>query len=144
MERHSINSIVDAKNFILGGKATVTLESKATGKWFTFKIRKHKNDATNLYFVSLLQGPNNNTDYGYLGTIFNGDNFRLTSKSRISNEAVSFKAFDWAFKYVMFGSDKLLDKINIFHSGTCGRCGRKLTVPESITTGLGPECAKRK
>ena len=27
-------------------------------------------------------------------------------------------------------------------SGNCYRCGRKLTVPESLNRGLGPECAK--
>jgi hypothetical protein len=26
------------------------------------------------------------------------------------------------------------------HEGRCGRCGRTLTVPESIDSGFGPEC----
>jgi hypothetical protein len=30
---------------------------------------------------------------------------------------------------------------NLQHAGKCGRCGRKLTVPQSIETGIGPECA---
>jgi hypothetical protein len=29
----------------------------------------------------------------------------------------------------------------VWHEGRCGRCGRKLTVPESIESGFGPECA---
>ena len=31
--------------------------------------------------------------------------------------------------------------LTVFHDGKCGRCGRKLTVPESIQSGLGPVCA---
>jgi hypothetical protein len=31
----------------------------------------------------------------------------------------------------------------IHHEGRCGKCGRLLTVPESVETGIGPECAKR-
>jgi hypothetical protein len=33
--------------------------------------------------------------------------------------------------------------LKVHHEGRCCRCGRKLTVPESIETGLGPECASR-
>lgn len=27
--------------------------------------------------------------------------------------------------------------------GACGRCGRKLTVPGSIASGIGPTCAEK-
>ena len=30
----------------------------------------------------------------------------------------------------------------VYHVGKCGRCGKKLTDPESILTGLGPSCSK--
>jgi hypothetical protein len=32
--------------------------------------------------------------------------------------------------------------IEIWHEGRCGKCGRTLTVPDSIANGLGPECIK--
>jgi hypothetical protein len=32
------------------------------------------------------------------------------------------------------------DGVVIWHEGRCGRCGRRLTVPESIESGYGPEC----
>jgi hypothetical protein len=32
--------------------------------------------------------------------------------------------------------------IEIWHEGKCGKCGRQLTVPSSIETGIGPECIK--
>lgn len=37
----------------------------------------------------------------------------------------------------------VLGKVEVWHEGSCGRCGRKLTVPESIANGLGPECAEK-
>jgi hypothetical protein len=30
----------------------------------------------------------------------------------------------------------------VWHEGSCARCGKKLTVPESIESGFGPECVK--
>jgi hypothetical protein len=33
-----------------------------------------------------------------------------------------------------------MPNLEIWHEGRCGRCGRKLTVPESIHNGYGPEC----
>ena len=36
------------------------------------------------------------------------------------------------------------DAIRFMHAGRCCRCGRVLTVPESIATGIGPECAARR
>ncbi|MGQ4872128.1 MAG: DUF6011 domain-containing protein, partial [Candidatus Thorarchaeota archaeon] len=32
----------------------------------------------------------------------------------------------------------LPEKVRIWHEGKCGRCGRRLTVPESIESGYGP------
>ena len=30
----------------------------------------------------------------------------------------------------------------MLHEGRCGRCARRLTVPASVASGIGPECAK--
>jgi hypothetical protein len=38
--------------------------------------------------------------------------------------------------------DDLPESLEIWHEGSCLRCGRKLTVPESIESGYGPECIK--
>jgi hypothetical protein len=34
--------------------------------------------------------------------------------------------------------------LEVWHEGRCGACGRRLTVPESIERGLGPECYGRR
>ena len=63
--------------------------------------------------------------------------FAWTGKSKVSQEAPSFIGFDFCFKALSAGS---MRGFEIWHEGKCGRCGRKLTVPESIACGFGPEC----
>ena len=130
-----------ALNFILGGKAFVTLVSQTSGNRYTYKIteadKRNPNDAP-VYFVSLLNGPDNWSNYAYIGMIKN-NLFAWTGKSKVSQEAPSFIGFDFCFKALVAGS---MRGFEIWHEGKCGRCGRKLTVPESIASGIGPECAK--
>jgi len=136
---HQFNSIADAKAFTLAGNATLTLQSNKTGAHFTYKVRQAKGDdeaPQALWFVSLLSGPDNGNDYQYLGIIRNG-RFTRTAKSRVGEDAPSFKAFAW-FWNVQHNGDN--GQLSVFHLCKCGRCGRALTTPESITIGLGPEC----
>ena len=123
--------------YALAGKATITVLNPATGNRYTFKIRRKDDDQTgkSIYFVSLLSGPNNQADYRYLGVIdSNTKKFRLTAKSKARKDAPSVKAFGWLTEH---WEDP---RIEVWHEGACGRCGRKLTVPESIESGLGPIC----
>jgi len=78
----AITNIEDIKNFVFGGNATITLESTKTGKHFTFKVRvAKKDDDTDPFFVSVLNGPDNYANYSYVGIINSErDSFRLTQK----------------------------------------------------------------
>lgn len=138
---NKFSNINDIKNFVLAGNATVTLKSGVSGKHFTFKIKKAKDENKKLFFVSVLTGTDNESSYTYMGVISN-NTFSLTKKSKIKEDALSYKAFVFFFSNLM--KNKVHPDLTVFHSGTCGRCGRKLTTPESITLGLGPECMKRK
>jgi len=131
--------------FMLAGNALLTIENEQTGSRYTYRIKGRKTgNGKILYFVNVLSGSNNETDYRYVGTIFfekgaaEGE-FRLTSKSRVSAQCKSFKAFYWLFNMLQQGN-ALPEHINFYHAGSCGKCGRTLTVPESIETGLGPHC----
>ena len=137
--------MLDIRNFLLAGKAIFTIVSKKTSVRFTYKVKKHSEK--DLWFVSVLTGSDNNSSYSYLGTIFsrnvsgvttNYREFRSTFKSRITVDAPSYKAFRWFFDHIE--NDKSLDAVEVHHEGRCGRCGRRLTVPESIESGFGPEC----
>ncbi len=148
------------EKYALGGHATITTENPATGNRFTFKIdvascecvqkleswgRKGaaKKDCTlcngsgrktGLYFVKVLVGPDNQNSYAYIGLLDKGA-FMLTKNSKFDDAAPSVRAFAWVAKH--WESDEM----NVWHEGSCGICGRKLTVPESISSGIGPVCA---
>lgn len=126
-------------NFTTAGNATFTIKSTATGTRFTYKMRQCK-DKGDLYFISLLSGSDNEGDYAYLGTVRSGA-YSLGRKSRITDTAPSHRAFEWFWRHAQAGN--LPTTVECWHEGRCGRCGRKLTVPESIEQGIGPECAGR-
>lgn len=141
-----IRSARDAARFALAGAATVTVVSTATDKRYTFKIAAPKNGEGSARFVSLLNGPDNQSDFLYLGFIPNADApcFRLTKKSAMRFDAAPVRA-------AMFLCDRVLAHpeapipagLEIWHEGRCGKCNRPLTVPESIERGIGPECWAR-
>jgi hypothetical protein len=124
--------------FVTAGNATFTLRSVQTGARFTYKMRKCE-DNPNLFFVALMNGPDNENNFNYLGVVRNRQ-YAHGRKSRIGHDAASNIAFDWFWKHVSRGH--LPTTVECWHEGKCGRCGRKLTVPESIERGIGPECAQ--
>jgi len=142
-ETYKIQNIENIKNFLFGGNATITLQSAKSGKHFTFKVRvAKKDDDTAPYFVSVLNGTDNYTNYAYVGIISSDKkSFKLTQKSKITEDALSYKAFNYFFTQLL--QNKINPDLSVLHSGTCGRCGRKLTTPKSIEIGLGPSCAKK-
>jgi uncharacterized protein DUF6011 len=137
---HQFHSMAEARTFVLAGNATITLESRKSGTHFTFKIRapKEQREGQNIRFVSLLNGSDNESSYAYLGLIGTDGAFRLTKNSCAGAEAPSVKAFSF-----FWNARELHPQLAVYHSGHCGRCGRTLTVPESIATGIGPECLSK-
>lgn len=126
--------------YLKAGKAVFTLVSLKTGTRFTFKVRAAKADGRDpIWFVSVLTGSNNEADYTYLGTINAKGYYTRGARSTISAEAPSAKAFAWAFEYLV--ADKVPPQSEFWHSGSCAKCGRKLTDPQSLAIGLGPKCA---
>lgn len=126
------------KEFVLAGNARITLRSKVTGTRFSYRISECENKKA-LFFVSLLIGNDNESSYQYMGVIDDLQVFKITKKSRISEGAPSFMAFDFFWRNLLVG--KINANLEVWHEGRCGRCGRALTVPESIERGIGPECA---
>lgn len=126
------------KAFALAGNARLTLQSAKSGDRYTFRVRA--SDDGGLHFVSVLTGSDNESDYEYLGTI-RADRYAHGRKSRITATAPSARAFEWAWPHIAAG--RIPAALEVYHEGRCGRCNRPLTVPESIRTGFGPECAGR-
>ena len=129
-----------AKDFILAGRARFTLVSEKTGVRFTYRITQ-KNEMSP-HFVSVLTGQDNNSSYSFVGTLFDRKNYRHSAtKSQISAEAPSVKAFLWAWSYIVRG--EMPPSCEVWHEGRCGKCGRALTVPSSVESGIGPVCESR-
>lgn len=139
-----------ALKFLLAGNATLTAQSDRTGARFTYKVKRAdpkdgQQEPPRLWFVSLLSGPDNEADYQYLGLIRppmgQPDGplaFEHGAKSRIRPDAPSCVAASWLFRQLL--RNRPTPQCSIYHEGRCGRCGRTLTVPESILSGFGPEC----
>jgi hypothetical protein len=124
-----------AIDFILGGKAFVTFQNPSSGNRYTYKVVKHKLD--DIYFVNVLTGPDT---YQFVGSIKNYV-FRHSKNSKIALDSRSVVVFDYVIWHLGMGT--LNTSIEIFHDGRCGKCGRQLTDPISVETGLGPHCRKK-
>lgn len=134
-------AIADALKFMLAGNAIFTLRSNRTGMRFTYWMQAPKDlkegERPTVWFVKLLIGPQNTTDYQYIGMVRN-KRFTLTKASQLSGKAPAVVAIEWTLKMLF---EQIDPHVEIWHAGRCGRCGLTLTVPESIERGLGPKCA---
>lgn len=131
--------------FMEAGNAIFTVVAKQSGKRFTFKCSRPKAEGNRArpIWVSVLNGPNNDADYVFAGSIWinaTGYTFNAGKNTTIKATAPSLIALAWILKHLNAGSDGLTRQAEFWHEGRCGRCGRTLTVPASIESGFGPEC----
>lgn len=151
MSRGQIESPEQALAYALAGRAVLTLQSAKTGARYTYRISAPSKDSerggrvvdrdANIRFVGVLTGPDNMTDYDYMGfvrDVGNSPRYQHGRKSRISATAPSAIAIEWTLR--MLAQGRKPADLEIYHEGCCGRCGRVLTVPSSIESGFGPEC----
>jgi hypothetical protein len=145
-----INSKDDIRRFVQGGNAVFTIENRLTGNRFTYKVTQKKNG--DIYWVSLLNGPDNTSDYRFFGTIFppsgverftHPPSFKHSTKGQITESAPSARAWKWFFERLFHPTQEFPIEFEFHHAGRCARCARQLTVPDSIRTGFGPECAEK-
>lgn len=132
-----------SKDFVLAGCATFTVETpdghvtyKVTHKEANGKFRES-------WFAALLTGPDNEHSYTYLGVLNSHDgSVRLTAKSAYAANSYPVRLLNRILARVWLGDHNAYEihGYKTHHEGKCGRCGRKLTVPESIERGIGPEC----
>ena len=147
--RHQLKDIESIRTFVMGGQGTFTLVSNVTGNHFTFRVKTPKKsppgygDRTKPMFISAMTGPDNENSYTYLGQVWkNSKDFTWSvgAKSPLNPDAPTQKAIKWLMKHIK--ANRMLPKgAEFWHEGRCGICNRKLTVPESIASGIGPICA---
>jgi len=123
------------------GSARITVVSKRTGTRYTYKISKpRKQSGRDVFFISVLTSPDNETGYSFIGTVFDKQTFKWSGKSSLSSTCPSVQGFSWLIRN-MKRSD-IGNQVTLYREGHCLRCGRTLTVPESIVSGYGPECVQ--
>lgn len=131
----------DVARFIYAGNALFTIVSRKTDTRFTFKVAaaRGERDKSTVRFVKVLNGLDNTSSYLYLGYVKTNQPGVMFAGNKGHPGAESFKALAWSINKIVAG--KMPDGLEFYHSGKCGCCGRTLTVPESIKSGLGPICA---
>lgn len=126
----------DAIEFIFAGKSEFKVVNTKTENEFTFSVKKSKNEAHNFFFVKALVG----SELTYIGCV-SERGYTHGRKSNVKSDAQCVKVFEYVINKLKTSS--LPEFVEVYHNGRCGRCGRTLTVNDSIDKGLGPECIKK-
>lgn len=135
--------------YVLGGDATLTLESLRTGQHLTYRVRqkterkrgadgRRKTVRHPFWFVDLMTGSDNIGGFTFLGTIGKSHAFKVSAKSRFQAHDPAALAFGFMLRHAVAGLQA--QNLAVWHDGRCGRCRRTLTVPASLETGIGPVC----
>lgn len=146
------------RDFITGGRAIFTVEipawwAAANGaqRHYTFRVNRKEAEAGSpygdTYFVSMLAGPDNTSDYAYVGILdVERGAVRLTKASRYAETTAPVRLLRRVVARLWAGDVDAIGAAGfaLHHEGRCCRCGRMLTTPESIEAGIGPECAGRR
>ena len=124
-------------------EATYTLTNDKAGTHLTFRIRRPKGFKTML--VDVMTGSCNESDYEYIGSMNRG--LYIKAKEKVSPTAAKkLNGLRWYMiqaSRAVNGNGSLPNGVSLHHDGKCTCCGRKLTNPESLSTGIGPICGGR-
>lgn len=133
-----------SKAYLFAGRAVFTVSNAKTNEHFTFRVRQRAskfNPDQHVFFISIKDVA---VQYGYafLGMLNERDgSIKATGKAQYHPGQKPYDVAAWATKTVVAGK-MIPDNYKIEHAGKCGRCGRALTDPESIKSGIGPDCRK--
>lgn len=142
---HQMIDVVEFFTYMLAGKATFTVVSQKTHERRTFKVSRTPDfsESKKAWFVNVLT---EGDEYRFHGMIRANEHddlwFWRSNKSHYNHESVTGRAWNHVFDNVING-ERMPPGVELWHEGRCGRCGRTLTVPESIRNGIGPECATK-
>lgn len=126
------------RDFLLAGKCTCSIENTKTRNKYLFEVNANKKN-DKMFFIQSITG---------MGKIYGGYilikedgslSYNQGPKGQITDDDMRIQAL----MYVLKNYDRLPPYVVVQHLGRCARCRRKLTDPDSIRRGLGPECAKK-
>lgn len=133
-----------ALQFMLAGRAEFILHSTKTKDNFKYRIdrKESSNDKYEfVYFINILHG----SEKTYAGHMWFDDKtnefyFSKGAKGQIDPKDLYIRSLLFVLNKLVKGD--IVGNLEVYHLGKCGHCGKKLTTPESIITGLGPTCSK--
>jgi hypothetical protein len=117
-----------SREFLLAGRAIFTVDN-GRGEHYTYRVTVGSVRA----FAGVLIGPDNSSDYLDLAR-FDPATGELTGQYGDDKRVAVLR---WSLHRI-YRQDGLPQGYSIRHSGRCGKCGRLLTTPESIESGIGP------
>lgn len=132
----------DVRQYALAGNSTITLQSGNTDRRYTYRITRCKTNE-NAYFVKLLRGPDNTNDYSYIGCYFTDTSYFYPCSTWRDKLRKHWPPSIRAIAYFFERLDNIPANLFVWREDYCASCGRKLTTPESISCGYGPECLGR-
>lgn len=131
------------RNFIFAGRSVFTLENSESGNYITFRIKSVKKQGKvipNEFTVEAKVLGDASSGYSFMGFLnLNRQTFKEWGS--MAKGSISYKTFYWIMKN--FNRLEDFGKLSIYHEGACCKCGMPLTVPESIDSGIGPECKRK-
>lgn len=130
------------RNFIFAGRSVFTLENNETGNYITFKIKELKKNykvIPGVFVVECKVLGDKDTGYRFLG--FLNLNERKFRRRFWDHKFIGYTTLFWLLRNLE--NLERFEKLAIYHEGRCCKCSHPLTVPESIDSGIGPECSKR-
>lgn len=126
-------------NFLLGGKCECIIRNTDTKNSFRFFIGVNSESKSRDMFFIHTYRDNKKVYAGFIRYSKDGITYGQGNKGLLSENDIEIKALTYVLKNAL----RLPNCVEVMHVGKCSRCGRKLTNPESISIGLGPECMKK-
>ena len=111
-----------------------TFSSTMDGAHRTLRLKTQRSDEEfmpGVQIISILNGPNNQTDYKQVGHIKNS----RASTWKANRETVVEADIQRFMALMTTSPEEVQQALN------CYRCGALLTTPESIALGMGPKCS---
>ena len=137
------------RSFFTAGRAVFTIEfpesfARANGldTHYTYRIRAPRSGS--VLWIDLLTGPDNVGSYTYIATLYPTTGDVRNRKDSAADNSMPVRLVRRVIRRVWDSQQTAIADAGFVlrHAGKCCRCGRRLTHPESLESGWGPECAK--
>lgn len=123
--------------FLYAGKSSFTVLNPARKTKYKFRV-VHPDDKEPEWGFFVYAWMDRENGYKYLGRVNGRNEFFTTAGCKFDQNGVE----KMAFEYVHANRMSVPDRIEVWHHGRCGVCGRALEHPDSIAIGIGPICMK--